>query len=233
MLAKIQATQRILRVSHCTMHMDGMSRGSKKIVGQQITLNTGETLSLGFTPTASEDAATLLEMTIHQLQEMGDLYCDATDDNKDQVFKALLKKLTSFMTDRAAVMKKFDADLLQFIRTQVGQETAVHFLRCNAHYLLGLSQSTELALQAAEKAARETAPVALGRDQHAKFGFFKSKEIATFKLIRTASDVTGPQGDQKMGCRMERLAYCEEKEVRSRMTSYCSNRFNLFLKELL
>ena len=139
------------------------------------------------------------------------------------------------MTDWAAVMKKFDADLLQFIRTQVGQETAVHFLRCNAHYLLGLSQSTELALQAAEKAARETAPVALGRDQHAKFGFFKSKEIATFKLIRTASDVTGLQGDQKKQktkprCHMEWLAYCKEKEMGNRMTSHRSNYFNSFFE---
>ena len=233
MLAKIQATERILSVSNCTMHVAGTSKDSKKTVGQQITLDTGETLSLGFTPIASEDAATLLEMTIHQLQKMEDLYCDATDDDEDQVFKALLKKLTSFMTDPAAVMKKFDADFLQSIRTQVGQETVVHFLHCNAHYLLGLSRSTELALQAAEKAARETTGVALGRDQQARFRFFKSKESATFRLIRTASDVTGPRGDQKMGCRMERLAYCEEKEVRSRMTSYCSNRFNLFLKELL
>jgi len=55
------------------------------------------------------------------------------------------------MTDRAAVMKRFDADFLQFIRTQVGKETVVHFLHCNAHYLLGLSRSTELALQATEK----------------------------------------------------------------------------------
>lgn len=170
--------------------MDGTSRDMRKIVGQQITLDTGETLSLGFTPVASEDAATLLEMTVHQLQEMGDLYCDATDDNKEQVFKALLQKLTSFMTDRAAVMKKFDADFLQFIRTQVGQETVVHFLHCNAHYLLGLSRSTDLALQAAEKAARETTGVALGRDQQAKFRFFKSKETATSRLIR--SDVKGP-----------------------------------------
>ena len=127
MLAKTQATEKILSVSDCTMHTDGTSRDSRKIVGQQITLDTGETLSLGFTPVASEDAATLLEMTIHQLQEMGDLYCDATDDDKEQVFKALLKKITSFMTDRAAVMKQFDADFLQFTRTQVGKETVVHF----------------------------------------------------------------------------------------------------------
>jgi len=68
-LAKIQATEKMLSVSNCTMHTDGTSRDSKKIVGQQITLDTGETLSLGFNPVASEDAAMLLEMTIHQLQE--------------------------------------------------------------------------------------------------------------------------------------------------------------------
>lgn len=55
------------------MHMDDMSKDSKKVVGQQITLNTGEILSLGFTPAASDDDVTLLKMTIHQLQEMEDL----------------------------------------------------------------------------------------------------------------------------------------------------------------
>ena len=69
------------------------------------------------------------------------------------------------MTDRAAVMKKFDADFLNFIRTQVGQEAMVHFLHCNAHFLLGLSRSTDLALQAAEKAVTETSGTALGRDK--------------------------------------------------------------------
>ena len=91
-LAKIQATEAILSASNCTIHTDGTSRDTKKIVGQQITLNTGETLSLGFTPVASEDATTLLEMTTSQLQEMGDLYCDAMDDDKEQIFKELLKK---------------------------------------------------------------------------------------------------------------------------------------------
>jgi len=128
-----------------------MSKDSKKVVGQQITLNTGEILSLGFTPAASDDDVTLLKMTIHQLQEMEDLNWDATDDVKEQVFKALLKKLTSFIMDRAAVMKKCKVNFMQSIRTQVGQEAVVHFLQCNVPYLLSLSWSTELALRATEK----------------------------------------------------------------------------------
>ena len=43
------------------------------------------------------------------------------------------------MTDRAAVMKKFDADFLNFIRTPVGQEAVVHFLHCKVH--CGLMQT--------------------------------------------------------------------------------------------
>ena len=49
-------------------------------------------------------------------------------------------------------------------------------------------------------------------------------------MIRTASHVTGPRGDQKNGCRVEWLAYCEEKGVKSRMTSYRSNRFNSYFE---
>ena len=64
-----------------------------------LTLDTGGTLSLGFTPVASEDATTLFEMTTSQLQEMGDLYCDAMDDDKEQIFKELIKK-TDQLHDR-------------------------------------------------------------------------------------------------------------------------------------
>lgn len=104
-LAKIQVAEAVLNSTSCTLHGDGTSQDQKKIFSQQLTLNSGETLSLGFNIVASEDDATILDVTIQQFNELADLYCEVTDDERDTVFRDLLKKITSFMTDRAAVKK--------------------------------------------------------------------------------------------------------------------------------
>ena len=194
-LCQIQAAEKLLSTENSTLHTDGSSRDHTKYVGQQITLDTGETLSFGFTTVAMEDAATLLECTIQQLQEMTDLYCEYTDSDIHATFLEILSKLTSFMSDRASTMKKFDVDFLEFMKTQLGQEIAVHFLHCNAHFLLGLSRACEVSLQQVERKLVQES-VKLGRDKSTEFDFFNkfktSAESATSRLIRTASDLTGP-----------------------------------------
>jgi len=181
---------------------------------------------------ATEDAATLLEVTVRQLEEMTDLYCKYKEEDMETTFQQILSRLTSFMSDRAAVMKKFNTEFLSFIRTRLGQETVVHFLYCNAHFLLGLSRACELSLKhAEEKLVQESQPQEkLGRDKSTRFVMFKSTEAATCRVIRIAADLTGPRGDEKNGCRMDWLAFCEEKAQKSRMTSYRSNRFNSFFE---
>ena len=56
-LGKIQATEKILASKNSTLHTDGTSRDHRKIVSQQITLDSGEMLSFGFMNVATEDAA--------------------------------------------------------------------------------------------------------------------------------------------------------------------------------
>ncbi|GFR67967.1 hypothetical protein ElyMa_005596700 [Elysia marginata] len=41
-----------------------------------------------------------------------------------------------------------------------------------------------------------------------------------------ATEVFGPRGDEKSGCRQEWLAYCDTKEIISKFTSFRGNRFN-------
>ena len=153
---------------------------------------------------------------------MSDLYADATDQVQNTIFRTILKKVTSLMTDRAAVMKKKNGhDFLSFIQTELGQDTVVHFLHCSAHFLLGLRRACETDMKEAGGAQK------LGRDTHSKHNLFShSTECATSRLIRTASDLTGPRGDENSGCREEWLAFCEELDIKSRMTSDRSNRFN-------
>ena len=75
------------------------------------------------------------------------------------------------MSDRAAVMKNVDAEFRQFMQSEVGKDTAVHFVHCNAHFWLGLSHSCETGFKEVEKTVTENY-AKLGSDQHAKFGGF-------------------------------------------------------------
>ena len=52
--------------------------------------------------------------------------------------------MTSVMSDRAAVMKNFDQKLHEYKILKPGDDDAdIHFLSCNAHFLLGLSRACD------------------------------------------------------------------------------------------
>ena len=55
------------------------------------------------------------------------------------------------MTDRASVMKSFDKKRQDFLSSQLGQEITLHFLHCNAHFLLRLSRACEISLKVIEE----------------------------------------------------------------------------------
>ena len=126
-LTKMQVAEKLLQANNFTLHTDGTSRGGKKIVGHQVSLDSGESLSLGFSTVASEDAATMLEITIGLLQDITDLYCEGEETEAEgrDVFHQLLARLTSVMTDRITTMKCFDAKLLDFLNSELGIETSL------------------------------------------------------------------------------------------------------------
>ena len=228
-LSKIQAAEKILDTKNCTIHTDGTSRGGEKFLGFQVSLDTGETLDLGYQLVATEDAATLLDVTVNLLNEIHELYTydlEMTEEEKENIFKQLLTKITSTMTDRVAVMKSYDKKLEEFLKSQVGQDITLHFLHCNAHCLLAFSRACDVALKTAEKDVVSASGKGLGRDQQPCFARFSKTETATSRLIRTASDICGPRGDDKNGCRAEWEAFCKEHGKKSYFTSYRSNRFN-------
>lgn len=133
--------------------------------GIRLAWTLRETLSLGFMPVATEDAATLLDVTIQLLEEIHELYStDMSQEEKDEIFIQLLSKTTSTMTDRASVMKAFDKKFEDFLKSKLGQDAKVHFLHCNAHCLLGFSRACEMALRAAEEDLTQSGE-RLGRDR--------------------------------------------------------------------
>lgn len=143
-LTKYEAGEKMLRAENYTVHCDGTSRSGDKIVGHQVTLDNGTKLSLGFSTVATEDAQTLLGTAVQLLQEISDIFCSDNDDaDSGEVFNQLISKLSSTMSDGAAVVKSFDKKLQEFISTKLGREVHVHFLHCNAHFLLGISRACD------------------------------------------------------------------------------------------
>ncbi|GFO34539.1 WD repeat and hmg-box DNA-binding protein 1 [Plakobranchus ocellatus] len=221
-LSKVLTAER-LQQSKFVLHLDGTSRDKKKIVGHQVTLDNGDTLSLGYTDVATEDAATLLDVTISILRELGEIY---DPDHQETIFKEILSKLQCTMTDRASVMKKFCKELNDTCHSTLSNNEELTFLHCNAHFLLGLSSGCDGALKTVEADIN----FKLGRDADTKFSRFKSTENASSRFVRTACAILGPRGDQKSGCRVEWLAFCEERDISSKLPSYRSNRFNCFFE---
>ncbi|GFO27461.1 hypothetical protein PoB_005396600 [Plakobranchus ocellatus] len=193
-----------LQQSKFVLHLDGTSRDKKKIVGHQVTLDNGDTLSLGYTDVATEDAATLLDVTISILRELGEIH---DPDHQETIFREIISKLQCTVTDRASVMKKFCKDLNDTCQSTLSNNEEMTFLHCNAHFLLGLSSGCDGALKTVETGI------------NFKLGF-----------VRTACAILGPRGDQKSGCRVEWLAFCEERDISSKLPSYRSNRFNCFFE---
>ena len=63
------------------------------------------TFFLGYTPVASEDSDTLVEVTLNVLKTMVESYIDLSNVPADVLLKEILSKVTSTMTDKAVTMK--------------------------------------------------------------------------------------------------------------------------------
>ena len=213
-LSNIQVAEKVVESEHVTLHTDGTSKDHRKYVGQQLTLSSGEELSLGFQLVAQEDACTLLDISIANLDQLAEIYSKHEETEKSEVFRIILGKITSLMSDRAAVMKKFDREFETFMKTELGHDIQIHFLFCNAHFMLGLSRASETALKALELGHEEK----LGRDKFMKFKIFTSVGSCAARLVRMTCELTGPRGDEKNGCRSDWEAFLEDKD--SIMTCY-------------
>ena len=220
-IAKQQVVEEISQSEHFTYCTDGTSRQKLHYMEHHAVLDNGSTLSIGFTEVPDDKSNTLLEKSIDLLDELSDVHCQANEGtDKNDVFKTILVKMKSLMSDRAANMKLFNQKMLEHKKELLGDDASIHFLYCNAHFLIGLADSTEKAIQACEEGLK------LGRDNEPMFKNWNSDEASAFRLLRTAADVLGPRGDEKSGCREEWLAHCDIKKVKSQFSSYRSNRFN-------
>ena len=126
------------------------------------------------------------------------------------------------MSDRASVNKCF-IDRFAEYREAFLEDKAdnLHFLYCNAHFLLGLANICESTLREIEKEVVGELGHGLGRDAMDKYKHFRtSGESAAARYVRTAYAFLGPQGDEKSGCKNEWLAYCGIIGKQSSITSF-------------
>ena len=228
-LSKYQVAESMVTSEKWDLHGDGTSRDHKKIVGQQITLDSGKTLSTGFSQVAVEDSTTLLDNAIAMMEELSSIY---DETNQEQVFKDILGKMFAVMSDRSSVNKKMNDKLNEYRQSTLGENTPdLHFLFCNAHFLLGLSNGAEGVLKKQTKILEEQLGHPIGRDNSDRFKSFKSAgESGPARFVRTACDVLGPRGDEKNGCKSDWDAYCAKSDVKSNVTSFRMNRFNNFFQ---
>ena len=165
-IGKIHIAETLLESENWDLHTDGTSRCGKKFVSQQMNV-PGKALATGFIPVSTENTTTLVDITMNLLHELSDLY---SEEQAQETFLQLLKGMSAVMSDRAAVMKSFGHALNEERRGMLQTEDELHFLYCNAHFLLGLSSACEKDLKKTEKDSGQH----LGRDRLPKFQSFKN-----------------------------------------------------------
>ena len=224
-ISQVQATEAILKSQNITIHSDGTSRDTKKVVSEQISTGGNETLFLGFTPVATEDASTLLEVTLNSLKRLADSSCEMLALSPDELLQQIQSRISSTMSDRASAMKLWGKKLEEHLQEESTSNVKLNFLHCNAHFLLGLSSKCEKSLLESEAHFKSESDCSLGRDRTDDF-FKTDSESSTSRLIRTACEVLGPRGDQKCGRHHDWMTFCPDSNI----PSFKSNRFNCFFE---
>ena len=223
-LSKLQI-QEELKKQLFDLHVDGTSKDHRKLVGHQVTLESGRQMALGFTSVDREDTTTLITITMNLMQEIASIGSESKEDAED-ILKDIFRHMVATMTDRAATMKSFGRSLKGLKMEVLADDAGLDFLFCNAHFLLGMATGTTQGLEKFEKT--EGFKGKLGRDADPCFLMFKktSKDPAAVRLIRMACDVLGPRGDEKNGCQQDWSAYLGQQEKSNCVGSFRANRFN-------
>ena len=218
-LSKIHVASKLEGCGAYDLHSDGTTKDHRKYVGHQVTLDSGESMSLGFTMVSTEDTQTLLSIACNLFQGLADIY----ENDADHHYKTMLANMVGLMNDRSSVMKSFDRQFDDQRRQVLNTEESLQFLHCNAHFLLGLSSEAEHIVKDITKGR------AFGRDQIKAFGHFSnSSETCVSRYLRLACSSLGPRGDEKSQDTWE--AFRELQGESPQITSFRSNRFNNFFQ---
>lgn len=110
----IQVADELLATPHVILHSDGSTRDGNKVIGFQITTNTG-TRTLGLLDVHSGDSSSQLDAFNFIMDKLGDVL---SDENSTQASKQLITRIKNTMGDQAATQKSFN-DKLQTDRQSI------------------------------------------------------------------------------------------------------------------
>ena len=122
-IAKQQIVEKIQDAEHFTYGSDGTSRQKRHYMEHHLILDSGGTLSIGFTEVPDDKADTLLKKSLDLIDELCEIYREAQEKaQKDEVFKEILSKMMCLMSDRAANIKLYNKKMLEHKREVLGTE---------------------------------------------------------------------------------------------------------------
>ena len=121
---------------HYGWNKDGTSKKKIKIQENTVTLSTGQSLPTGYHKAPRETAEDVSSGVQSELKELSAILSGSDlSSETNSVNPVMLRKLSYFMTDRAANEKKSNSELIKWIHQEVGTEATA--LYCMAHVLLG------------------------------------------------------------------------------------------------
>ncbi|KAK6168688.1 hypothetical protein SNE40_019878 [Patella caerulea] len=114
-----------------------------------------------------------------------------------------LSKLSYFMSDRAAIEKKANELMNNWVQEELKKAdapaTVVHSMYCMAHVLLGFHRYSEASLK-----ELQAEPIAeggkIGKDDDGAYFRFKT-ELGVTRIVRMVSEILGPNVVEKSGVR--------------------------------
>ncbi|KPP77762.1 hypothetical protein Z043_102788, partial [Scleropages formosus] len=171
------------------------------------------------------EVLSLLDVSMLSLQKLWSVYGGKSHE-LDEVCRDLLQTQFTLMLKKDCIMKEFN-DKINKIQTEpCSVIPPLHFLDCNAHFLLEVSDAIEKHIISFEREIITATGQRLGRDKNPKFSnFVNFSESASARYIRMACDVLNPTSETRHSCKRQWLIFCQLMEKPSKLAACRSNRF--------
>ena len=219
-----------------TLHTDGTTKFGRKYGGYQVMTGDGS-LSFGLADMISGSAK-------HTLDRFKDIVEDIEKAcqkglGSDNVLAKVVAAMKNTMSDRHAVEKNFNrlveqyrSELLPLAvenwsdlspEEQQSMASMNHFF-CGLHFLVGLAEQAEAALQEWEKTMfgeEKVGASALPRS-------WESSEAGSVRLIRAVCKAFHKHGSEQAGCHVQFLTYLQSLGFQTMpLAAFKGNRFNI------
>ncbi|XP_023659708.1 solute carrier family 52, riboflavin transporter, member 2 isoform X2 [Paramormyrops kingsleyae] len=171
------------------------------------------------------EVLTLLDLFMLILQKLSSVHGVKTNE-AEQVSKDLLQKHFTLMLQEDNIIREFNEKINKYQVDLCSVTPPLHFLDCNARFLLAVGEAVEQQIITFEREVCLTTGESLGRDKNPKFvNFVNFSESASTRYIRMVCDFLSPLSETKYSCGGQWLDYCQMRNKRPKLAACRSNRF--------